>query len=152
MVDNIELKTRKLRANIFLKDVMGRKKYDKFIKNGIIDIKSGEVTYVLTEEGKIINKKTLQEYCIVTGPSMIHYPLADIIAIRYCWTKYRNDIVEEVANKRPLSYDEKIKINNKIDNKNILSTFDGYYLLILFMLVCILTASAILLVYVIVKY
>lgn len=87
------------KAKDFLLDVMG-KDYEKLIKEGKIEIKSGNNVYILTIDGGVINKSTNQGYCIV--PKIAGLPLYDILAIKYSWLKYGHDIVERVARKHNL--------------------------------------------------
>ena len=98
----------KERSKKFLKDVMGNETYNKFIKNGKIEIRSGEYVYELTAHGTVTNKTTNQSYCIILDPGTPNrddIPLFDVIAIKFAWLKYRVNIVEKVANKRSIDYD-----------------------------------------------
>lgn len=74
---------------------MGEETYDKFIKDGKIDIESGENTYTLYLDGRVINKTTNQKYCIVSDRP--DYPNDDILAIKFAWLKYGINTVEKVA-------------------------------------------------------
>jgi hypothetical protein len=81
----------------FLKDIVGQKIYDKFVKDGKIEIESDKKVYELYLDGRVINKTANQKYCIV--PNRPDYPDYDIIAIKYAWLKYGIKTVEKVANK-----------------------------------------------------
>lgn len=99
------------KARKFLKDVMGTDTFQRFIKEGKIEIKSGKYVYELTVHGTVTNKTTNQSYCIILAPGTPdrdYIPLFDIIAIKYAWLKHGVDIVEKVANKRCLDYDRYI--------------------------------------------
>lgn len=99
------------KARKFLKDVMGIERFQKFIKDGKIEIKSGKYTYELTVHGTVTNKTTNQSYCIILSPGTPDrddIPLFDVIAIKYAWLKHGVSIVEKVANKRSLDYDRYI--------------------------------------------
>lgn len=142
-----EMTDAEIKAMVFLSDMMGEKKYNKFIKDGKIEIKTGKHTYILDIEGKIINKTTKQSYCVkVLTDSFYLYPQPDVIAIRYCWVKYKSDIVDKVANKRNLDF---IEIMEKIGDRGLFNVNSTNA--ILMMLTVILTMSAALLVYVIFK-
>ncbi len=90
-------RTAKAVSRVFLRDVMGQELYDKFVKNGKIEIESGGNTYELYENGKVINRTANQSYCII--PDRSDYPDYDVIAIKYCWLKYGVKTVERVANR-----------------------------------------------------
>lgn len=99
------------KARKFLKDVMGIDTFQRFIKEGKIEIKSGKYVYELAVHGTVTNKTTNQSYCIILAPGTPDrddIPLFDIIAIKYAWLKHGVDIVENVANKRGLDYDRYI--------------------------------------------
>ena len=99
------------RSKKFLKDIMGKDTYNRFIQNGKIEIKSGKSVYELTTHGTVTNKTTNQSYCVILAPGTPdrdYIPLFDIIAIKYAWLKYEVNIVEKVANKRNLDYDRYI--------------------------------------------
>lgn len=81
----------------FLKDIVGKEIYDKFIKDGKIEIESGKNVYELYLDGRVINKTANQKYCIV--PNRPDYPNYDVVAIKYAWLKYKIKTVEKVANK-----------------------------------------------------
>ena len=85
------------KSKIFLRQVMGVDIFDEFINKGKIEIKSNNNIYELYHDGRITNKTTNQNYCII--PTRPDYPTYDIIAIKYCWLKYNIGIVEKVANK-----------------------------------------------------
>lgn len=90
------------KAKRFLRDVMGQETYNKFIKEGKTEIKSGDCLYELTTDGKVINKTKNQSYCIVLSPGTPDrdsIPIYDLIAVKYCWLKYGTRTVEIVANK-----------------------------------------------------
>ena len=95
------------KSKIFLRQVMGVEVFDEFSKKGKIEIKSNDNIYELYYDGRIVNKTTNQNYCIV--PTRPDYPTYDIIAIKYCWLKYNTGIVEKVAKKTsiygPRTYD-----------------------------------------------
>lgn len=93
--EKVEKKSKK-----FLLDLMGQELYDKFTKDGKIEVESGGNTYELYESGKVINKTANQSYCIV--PDRSDYPSYDVIAIKYCWLKYGVKTVERVANRTRL--------------------------------------------------
>jgi hypothetical protein len=97
----------------FLKRIIGEEKFDRFQKDGKIEIEidnklntdktdnnNGKTVYELHSDGRVINKTKNQSYCIVTNRS--DYPINDMIAIKYAWLTHRNDIVEKVANKTHL--------------------------------------------------
>ncbi len=86
----------------FLKDVLGKELFDKFFKEGKIEVKSGGNVYELHNSGRIVNKSTNQTYCII--PNRPDYPIYDVIAIKYAWLKYGLKTVEKVANKTSLAY------------------------------------------------
>jgi len=88
------------KSKVFLRGVMGDETFDEFVKNGKIEIKSGDTTYELYENGNVINKTTNQKYCIVTDRS--DYPSYDVIAIKFAWLKYGKKTVERVANRTDL--------------------------------------------------
>lgn len=99
------------KAKKFLRDVMGRGTYNKFISEGKTEIKSGDCIYELTTDGTVINKTKNQIYCLILSPGTHdrdHIPLFDIIAIKFAWLKHRVNIVEKVANKRNIDYDRYI--------------------------------------------
>lgn len=85
------------KSRVFLRDVMGQELYDKFIKNGKIEIESGGNTYELYKSGRVVNRTANQSYCII--PDRSDYPDYDVIAIKYCWLKYGVKTVERVANR-----------------------------------------------------
>jgi hypothetical protein len=98
--DKVEKKSKE-----FLKKIMGKEKFDKLQKNGKIEIevnnKSNEKTvYELYHDGKVVNKTKNQSYCIVTDRS--DYPIADMVAIKYAYLVYNNELAEKVANKTNL--------------------------------------------------
>lgn len=89
----------------FLKRVMGNEKFDKLLKEGSIKIevnnKSNEkIVYELHSNGRVVNKTKNQSYCIVADRS--DYPIDDMIAIKYAYLVYNNELAEKVANKTPL--------------------------------------------------
>lgn len=143
-----------IRAKAFLLYVMGQKIYDKFTKDGKIEIKSGKYRYILDKDGIVINKTMMKSYCITTNFSF--YPLSDIIAIKYCWIKYGNWTVERVAYKNCLNYSEIRDLENdnslsyKIDNiiANYIIRNDIYFMTAVFVLIM----SLALLIYVIIKF
>jgi len=99
------------KARKFLKDVMGIDTFNKFIREGKIEIKSGKYIYELTIHGTVTNKITNQSYCIILAPGTPdrdYIPLFDVIAIKYAWLKHGVNIVEKVANKRDIDYDRYI--------------------------------------------
>lgn len=112
----------------FLKDIMGKETYNKFIKNGKIEIKSGKYVYELAAHGTVTNKTTNQSYCIILAPEALHrddIPLFDIMAVKFAWLKYGIDIVEKVANKRSLDYDNYIV--NRLIQRQIPAEYDRGY-------------------------
>lgn len=86
----------------FLKDILGTELFEKFFKDGKIDVESGGNIYELYDSGRIINKTTNHTYCIV--PTSPDFPVYDVIAIKYTWLKYGLKTVERVANKTSLTY------------------------------------------------
>lgn len=86
----------------FLKDILGTELFEKFFKDGKIEVESGGNIYELHDSGRIINKTTNHTYCIV--PTRSDYPTYDVIAIKYAWLKYGLKTVERVANKTSLTY------------------------------------------------
>lgn len=101
------------KAKKFLRDVMGQDTYNKFIKEGKIEIESGGCTYELTIGGTVINKTKNQKYCVILAPGMSpdvdDIPSFDILAIKYAWLKYGTKTVETVANKTNLFNDHEIE-------------------------------------------
>lgn len=99
MEDQLKLpiKNSEEKAKRFLNDVMGQEQYNKFIKEGKIEIKSGDNIYILSTDGGVINNTTEQKYCIV--PKVAGLPIYDILAVKYAWLKHGHNIVEEVARK-----------------------------------------------------
>ena len=95
LYQDAEKKSRK-----FLKDILGDKLFNKFVEDGKIEVESGNTTYELYDDGRIINKTTNQKYCIV--PDRSDYPNYDVIAIKYGWLKYGQRTVERVANRTSL--------------------------------------------------
>lgn len=89
----------------FLKRIMGDEKFDKFHKEGKIEIHKNSndkiIVYELYSDGRVINKTKKQHYCIVSNRS--DYPTDDMIAIKYAWLIHKNDVVEKIANKSPLT-------------------------------------------------
>lgn len=99
MVKNIK------KSREFLKYILGKKQYDEFFKYGKIEIESEDNIYDLYLDGRIINKTTCQKYCVVPEISNFYlFPDFDILAIKYAWLKYANDVVDEVARKTFLTY------------------------------------------------
>ncbi len=96
-LDSVIWKKAEQKAKVFLRQVMGDDVFNKFIKNGKIEIKSNGTIYELHDDGRVINKTTKQNYCIV--PDRSDYPSYDIIAIKFAWIKFGQKIVEKVANK-----------------------------------------------------
>lgn len=99
------------KAKIFLRDVMGRKNYNKFIEEGKIEIKSEGRIYELAIDGTVINKTDNQKYCIILAPGTSDrddIPLFDLIAIKYSWLKHGTNIVEQTARKTYLDTSEPI--------------------------------------------
>lgn len=89
----------------FLKRIMGNEKFDKFQKDGKIEIEvnnklNGNTIYELHSNGRIINKTNNQSYCIVADRS--DYPIADMVAIKYAHLVYNNELAEKVANRTNL--------------------------------------------------
>lgn len=85
----------------FLRDTLGQELYSKLVKDGKIEIESGNNVYELYANGRVINKNSNESYCIVTDRS--DYPSNDIVAIKYAWLKYNINRVERVANKTAIS-------------------------------------------------
>ncbi len=85
------------KSKIFLRQVMGSETFEKFIKEGKIEIRSGNVIYELYENGNVVNRTTNEKYCIV--PDRSDYPIYDVIAIKFAWLKYGQKTVESVANR-----------------------------------------------------
>jgi hypothetical protein len=85
------------KSKVFLRQVMGEETFNEFIKNGKIQVKSGNTTYELYVGGNVINITTNEKYCIV--PDRSDYPSYDIIAIKFAWLKYGQKTVEKVANR-----------------------------------------------------
>jgi hypothetical protein len=88
------------KSKVFLRSVMGDNVFKEFVKNGKIEIKSGNATYELYTDGNVINKTANQKYCIV--PDRSDYPSYDVIAIKFAWLKYGQKTVERVANRTNL--------------------------------------------------
>jgi hypothetical protein len=93
----------KQKSKVFLREVMGDNTFDEFVKNGKVEIKSGNTTYELYESGNVTNITTNQKYCIV--PDRLDYPSYDVIAIKFAWLKYGQETVDKVANKTSLDLD-----------------------------------------------
>lgn len=91
------------KSKVFLRQVMGDDVFKEFAKNGNVEIKSGDTTYELSENGNVINKTTNQKYCIV--PDRLDYPSYDVIAIKFAWLKYGQKTVDRVANRTSLDLD-----------------------------------------------
>lgn len=100
-LESIIWKKAEQKAKEFLRQVMGNGVFEEFIKNRKIEIKSNDITYELYEDGRVINKTTKQNYCIV--PDRSDYPDYDVLAIKFAWIKYGQKIVERVANKTSLN-------------------------------------------------
>ncbi len=105
-----------LKAKDFLRQVMGDDVFNKFIKERKIEIRSNNIIYELYDDGRVINKNTKQNYCIV--PDRSDYPSYDVIAIKFAWIKYRQKTVDKVANKT--------SIYNRQDNTNGYAAFIDY--------------------------
>ncbi len=86
----------------FLKDILGTELFEKFFKEGKIDVESGGNVYELYNSGRIVNRTTNHTYCII--PKSPDFPIYDVIAIKYTWLKYGIKTVERVANKTSLTY------------------------------------------------
>lgn len=88
----------------FLERIMGKEKFDKLQKDGKIEIEYGtrenKTVYELYSNGRVVNKTKNQSYCIVADRS--DYPINDMVAIKYAWLLYGNELAEKVANKTPL--------------------------------------------------
>ena len=93
----------KQKSKVFLREVMGDSTFDEFVKNGKVEIKSGNTTYELYESGNVTNITTNQKYCIV--PDRLDYPSYDVVAIKFAWLKYGQETVDKVANKTSLDID-----------------------------------------------
>jgi hypothetical protein len=91
------------KSKVFLRGVMGDDVFSNFIKNGKIEIKSGNTTYELYDNGNVINTTTNQRYCIV--PDRSDYPSYDVIAIKFAWLKYGQKTVDRVANRTSIDID-----------------------------------------------
>lgn len=89
-------KSRKL-----LIQVMGQHNFEKFIENGKIEIKHGDIIYELDHDARVYNRTKKQSYCIEPICSE-NLPLHDQLAIKYGYLKTKINKVEEVANKRNL--------------------------------------------------
>jgi hypothetical protein len=93
------------KSKLFLKRIMGKEKFDKLKKDGKIEIETvnklnGNTIYELYSNGRIVNKTTNQSYCIVADRS--DYPIDDMVAIKYAYLVYNNELAEKVANKTDL--------------------------------------------------
>lgn len=110
----------KQQAKLFLRDVMGKETYDKFISEGKIEIKSGGCTYELTTDGTVINKTRNQRYCVILSPrtpDRDSIPLSDMLAIKYAWLKYSTKTVETVANKTVIGIERLTAMSLTVDAK-----------------------------------
>ena len=92
------------RSNDFLKRIMGDDKYNRLKKDGKIEIEYGtgnnKIIYELFSNSRVINKTKNQSYCVVSDRS--DYPIDDMVAIKYAYLVYNNQLIEKVANKTNL--------------------------------------------------
>ncbi len=107
------------KSKAFLRSVMGDAVFNKFIEEGKVEIQSGNVTYELYNDGRVINKTSNQKYCIV--PDRSDYPSYDILAIKFAWLKYGQETVDRVANKTNIETIRPVMVDCRGQQGNIAS-------------------------------